>query len=329
MTIGNLSLTGRAALAPMAGVADRAMRELCRGYGAAFCVGELCSSKGVAMRDAKSRILLTVHEAERPMGVQLFGDSPDIMAAAAAEALSFRPDFIDINMGCPAPKIAAGGGGAALMRKPALAYDIIKEVAAVSTVPVSVKLRAGWDPNHINAVELALLAQKAGAAFITVHGRTRTQMYAPPVDLSVIRAVKQAVDIPVIGNGDIADGPSAARMLEATNCDFLMVGRAACGAPWVFSAINAYLDHGRVLPEPPLSERMTVLARHAAAIVSHRGERHGMLVVRKHAAWYLKGLRNAASYRAACGSLSTLAQLEELCFTVCRAQENDVYSQLT
>jgi len=309
--------SGRVILAPMAGVADRAMRELCRGYGAAFCVGELCSAKGVELGDKKSRVLLSVYPDERPMGVQLFGDSPDTMAAAAQIAMSYEPDFIDINMGCPAPKVAQNGGGSALMKSPGLAQRIVRAVAGAVDVPVSVKMRAGWDADSINAVELAKMCEQAGAAFITVHGRTRAQMYAPPVDWNIIAQVKQAVSVPVIGNGDITDGRSAAACLEQTGCDMIMVGRAACGAPWIFAHINAYLNHGRTLPEPPLSERMAVMVRHVRAIVGYKGEHIGMLEARKFAAWYIKGLKNAAKYRTMCCSLSSIGQLEELAGRVC------------
>ncbi len=326
LKIGNLSISGYAALAPMAGVADRAMRELCRGYGAAYTVGELCSGKGVSMNDKKSQTLLTVHESERPMGVQLFGDDPDIIAGAAVKSLEYAPDFIDINMGCPAPKIAGNGGGAALMKHPQLAADIVKEtVAAVksqhSAVPVTVKMRIGWDERSLNAARLAQLSEAAGAALITVHGRTRMQMYAPPVDAGAIRAVKEAVNIPVAANGDITDGKSAAAMFEQTGCDFLMVGRGACGAPWVFQQINAYLEHGTLLPEPPLSQRLLVLIGHVKSIVGYKGERIGICEARKHAAWYLKGIKNAAAYRAECVAINSVSQLEELCFKVLKENE--------
>ena len=233
MRIKNIIITGFAALSPMAGVADRAMREICREYGAAFTVGELTSSRGITLNDKKSAKLLSCSDKERPFASQLFGNDPEIMAAAAIRALEFNPDFIDINMGCPAPKVAGNGGGSALMRDPRLAEKIVRAVVTAVNVPVTVKMRTGFDKDSINAPELAKRCENAGAAAITVHGRTRAQMYAPPVDLNTIAAVKKAVKIPVIGNGDVTDGKSAKYMYEATGCDFVSVGRAAQGNPFV------------------------------------------------------------------------------------------------
>ena len=249
MEIGNLKIKGCAALAPMAGVADRAFRELCVSYGAAYVVSEMISSKGVSLGDRKSKALMQLSDEERPAGVQIFGNDPSVMAQSVKTVLGVSPDFVDLNMGCPAPKIAGNGGGASLMRHPQLAKEIVEAVvAACGSVPVTVKIRSGWDFENLNAVEMAQNAEKAGAVAVTVHGRTRQQMYAPPVDHQMISEVKKSVSIPVIGNGDIVDGPSAAKMLEETNCDFLMVGRGALGRPWVFSQINAYLQNGIILP---------------------------------------------------------------------------------
>ncbi len=318
MKIGNLEIQGHAALAPMAGVADRAFRELCTGYGAAYVVSEMISSKGVSMGDRKSKALMQLSSAERPAGVQIFGSDPQIMAQSVQTVLEVRPDFIDINMGCPAPKIAGNGGGASLMRNPVLAEKIIAAVVkACNGIPVTVKIRTGWDFDRINAVEMAQRAENAGAAAITVHGRTRQQMYAPPVNLDVIAEVKRNVSIPVIGNGDIIDGKSAAEMLEKTNCDFLMVGRGALGRPWVFQAVNAYLREGRILPEPPVSERMRVMVKHIHMICEYKGERIGIREARKHAAWYTKGIRGAAEYRRQLGQLESLTALEEIAYKIC------------
>lgn len=319
MMIGKLKIDGYAALAPMAGVADRAMREMCIGYGAAYTVGELTSAKGVSLGDKKSKELLYVSDKERPMAVQLFGSQPDIMAEAAKRALEYNPDFIDINMGCPAPKVAKSGGGCALMKTPQLAAEIVHAVKNAVDVPVTVKMRSGVDSEHINAVELAVLCEQAGADAITVHGRTRDQMYAPPVDLSIIKAVKQAVKIPVIGNGDIRDANDAAQMYEQTGCDFVMVGRAACGAPWIFSQINAYLSETRVLPTPPLSERLMILQRQVKLMVEYKGERIAMREARRQAAYYMRGLRGAASFRQDCSSLETYDDLQRLCVNVYKA----------
>ena len=318
MKIGNIITDSFAALAPMAGVADRSFRQLCRGYGAAFTVTELVSAKAVSMGDKKSHSLLQISDEERPAASQIFGSDPNAMAAAARDAERYGADFIDINMGCPAPKVAASGGGAVLMKEPEKAEQIVRAVVRAVSLPVTVKMRAGWDAQSINAVELAKRCEAAGASAVTVHGRTREQMYAPPVNFDIIAEVKRSVSIPVIANGDITDAKSAARMYENTGCDFIMVGRGAMGAPWIFSQINAYIGEGRIMPDPPLSERMVVLLRQANMTVRHKGERVAMLEMRKHAAWYMSGLRGAAEFRRECGEISTLAQLQELCFKVCR-----------
>ena len=312
MKIGNLVITEKAALAPMAGVADRAFRELCRGYGAAYTVCEMASAKGISLGDKKSAELLSISEPERPAGSQIFGNSPETMAKAAEKALEYFPDFIDINMGCPAPKVASSGGGALLMKSPVLAAQIVEAVAKVSTVPVTVKMRSGWDDSTINAVELAKRCEQAGAAAITVHGRTKVQMYAPPVNVDIIKQVKNAVSVPVIGNGDITDGKSAAKMLEETGCDMVMVGRGALGRPWVFSEINAYLNHEVILPEPTVVQKMHVMLKHIEKICEYKGERVGIREARKHAAWYTKGLHGAANYRARIGLISSIEELQQI-----------------
>ncbi len=312
MKIRNLEIKGYAALAPMAGVADRAFRELCTSYGASYVISEMVSSKGLTMQDKKSKELLFLSDEERPAGAQIFGDNPDIMAEAALKTLSFNPDFIDINMGCPAPKIAGNGGGSALLKNPPLISEIVESVVKVSPIPVTVKIRIGWDSDTINAVEVAKRIEAAGADALTVHGRTRTQMYAPPVFLNEIAKVKQAVSIPVIGNGDIVDGKSAKRMLDETGCDFLMVGRGALGRPWLFSEINSYFENGTVSDEPDIAERMRVMIKHIELICKYKGERVGMREARKHAAWYIKGIRGAAAFRQEVGTLSDMYQLHEL-----------------
>lgn len=318
MEIGSLKINGHASLAPMAGVADRAFRELCVGYGASYVVSEMISSKGVSLGDRKSKQLMQLSEMERPAGVQIFGSDPEIMAESVKTVLEVQPQFVDINMGCPAPKIAGNGGGASLMRNPELAERIVAAVKnACGEIPVTVKIRAGWDFDTINAVEMAKRAENAGAAAVTVHGRTRQQMYAPPVNHEIIAEVKKAVSIPVVGNGDITDGISAAKMLEDTNCDFLMVGRGALGRPWVFQQINAYLNEGRILPEPPVSERMRVMLNHIQMLCTYKGERVGIREARKHAAWYTKGIRGAAQYRRELGMLESISQLEEIAYKIC------------
>ncbi len=305
MKIGNIEIKGYAALAPMAGVADRAMREICRSFGAAYTVGELTSSKGVSLGDKKSDSYLACFKDEKPMASQLFGSEPSVMAVAAKVAESHNPDFIDINMGCPAPKVAGNGGGSALLKDPPLAEKIVKAVAEAVNIPVTVKIRTGWDADHINAVEIAKAAEFSGAAAITVHGRTRKQMYAPGIDYETIADVKRAVKIPVIANGDICSGKSAKNMYELTGADFVMVGRAAMGNPFVFREINAYMENGTVLPEPTIEERIQVLLKHIDLMMKYKSEHTALMESRKHTAWYIKGVRGASKIRKMCGEISS------------------------
>ena len=322
MKIGEFEVIGYAALAPMAGVADRAMREIAIEHGAAYCIGELASAKGISLGDKKSASYLKVSEAERPYGSQLFGSDPLVMAEAAKAAESFGPDFIDINMGCPAPKVAiSSGGGSALMKDPLLAARIVEAVVKAVKLPVTVKMRTGWDDDSINAPLLASLVEKAGASAITVHGRTRKQMYAPPVNTDIIKQVKQEVKIPVIANGDIFTPFDAAKMYEETGCDFIMVGRGAMGTPWIFSQINAYMSQGIELPEPTMCERLDIMRRHIELLCEYKGENVGMREARKHVAWYIKGFHSAASLRNEAGTLRTLEDFYKLLKRVATTQE--------
>ncbi len=312
MKIGNVEIKGFAALAPMAGVADRAMRETCKRYGAAFTVGELTSSRGIVLNDKKSAALLSCSEKEKPFASQLFGNDPEIMAEAAKRALDFCPDFLDINMGCPAPKVAGNGGGSALMRDPALAEKIVKAVVDAVNIPVTVKMRTGYDFDSINAVELALRCENAGASAVTVHGRTRPQMYSPPVDYKTIAEVKRALKIPVIGNGDVADGKSALHMYETTGCDCVMVGRAAEGNPFVFAEINATLS-GKEYTSPTLEVRFAELLNQVKLMEKYKGNHIALLEARKHTAWYMQGLNGAASLRRMCGEIASYSDIEAIC----------------
>lgn len=312
MLIGNINLPKTAALAPLAGVADRAMREICREYGACWTVGEMTSSKGLSYGSKKSAELLEIGEAERPTAVQLFGSEPETMAQAALTALEYKPEAIDINFGCPVPKVAGNGGGSALMKNPVLAGKIVRAVAEAVPLPITVKFRAGWDSEHINAVEFAKICEDNGAAALTVHGRTRMQMFAPPVDLDIIRRVKEAVNIPVIGNGDIDSPEAAKRMYDETGCDLVMVGRGAMGNPWLFKRIEHYMQTGELIPEPTPYERMTVLKKHIELLCRYKGEYVGMREARKHSSWYIKGMRGAAEFRRECGAISTMEDLERL-----------------
>ncbi len=312
MIINNIELNGYAALAPMAGVADRAFREICIEFGASYVVTEMVNSKGLTMHDRKSDSLMYLGEAEKPAAVQLFGNDPAIMAEAAKKAAETGCCALDINMGCPAPKIAGNGGGSALMRDPDLAARITEAVVNAVELPVTVKFRSGWDENSINAVQFAVMQENAGASLITVHGRTRKQMYAPPVNTDIIREVKEAVKIPVIGNGDIVDALSAEKMYKSTGCDFIMVGRGALGAPWVFRQINEYLKNGVILPDPPIEERMSIMLRHIKKLCEYKGDYIGMREARKHSGWYIKGIRGAAALRQEIGSLENMDQLKAI-----------------
>jgi tRNA-dihydrouridine synthase B len=266
--------------------------------GCALVYSEMVSDKGLIYRNCHTVEMLQSDERERPVAVQIFGSEPDSMARAAKMVEEAGADIIDINMGCPTPKIVKNGEGAALMRNPELAYRLIAAVAAAVKVPVTVKLRKGWDEAGINAAQLAVLAQKAGASAVAVHGRTREQFYAGRADWHIIKAVKDSVSIPVIGNGDVRTPGDAARMMAETGCDGIMVGRAAQGNPWIFRQITAYLAAGEIVPPPSLHERLELMMRHMEMLVEHKGEYTGIREMRRHAAWYTKGLPHSAELRA-------------------------------
>jgi nifR3 family TIM-barrel protein len=293
----------------MAGVADRAMREICAEMGAAFTVGELTSAKGVSLGDKKSAALLTVDGTCKPCASQLFGCESDVMAIAAKAALSFNPSFIDINMGCPAPKVAGNGGGSALMLDPDNAARIVEAVVKAVSVPVTVKMRTGWDSDSINAPKLAVMCENAGASAITVHGRNRNQMYAPPVDYDTIAEVKKSVKIPVIANGDIFTAYDAKSMLEETGAAAVMIGRGSQGNPWIFKEITELFETGRVETCPTGEERISMAIEHITLLCEIKGEHRGILEARKHASWYIKGLGGAAQLR---NKINTATRLEEM-----------------
>lgn len=316
MKIGNVEINGYAALAPMAGVSDRAFRELCVDFGAGYVVGEMVSSKGITYHNDKSIELLALSEKERPAAVQLFGYEPQIMAEAAKIAMKYDPDIIDINMGCPAPKIAMNGSGSALMKNPPLCGEIVSAVKNAVSVSVTVKIRKGWDKHSINAVEVAQICEQAGADAITVHGRTREQQYMPPADWEIIRQVKKAVNIPVIGNGDITTAVQAAQMFEQTNCDLVMIGRGALGNPWIFKEISMLIGHERPTLPVSTAEKISVMLRHVQKLCEYKGEYVGMREARKHAGWYFKGMRDAASLRRKAGSIEKFDDLVELCKSI-------------
>ncbi|MDR0197911.1 MAG: tRNA dihydrouridine synthase DusB [Oscillospiraceae bacterium] len=307
--IKNVKIAKTAVLAPMADVADRAFRSVAVKYGAAGVTGEMASAKGLVYGDKKTAELLKVAENENggcPCAVQLFGSEPEFMSEAAAIASEYRPDIIDVNAGCPVAKVVKTGSGCALMKTPKLFGAVVGAVVSASRVPVTVKIRAGWDENSINAVEIAKIAESSGASAITVHGRTKKQMYSGAADWGVIAAVKSAVNIPVIGNGDVDSAEKCVQMYAQTGCDLVMLGRAARGRPWIFRDIARRIETGAPPECPSLPEVLAVMREHIEMIVRDGGERSGMARARKHAAWYLKGIRGAAAYRDECMSLATL-----------------------
>lgn len=313
LNIGGVPLKSHAVLAPMAGVSDRAYRELCVRFGAAYCVSEMVSSKALSFNSKKSEELMEISDLERPCGIQIFGDDPKCMADAAKHALENKPDIIDINMGCPAPKISSNGSGSALMKNPLLCGEIVKAVTAVTDIPVTVKIRKGWDDDSVNAVEVAKICESAGAAAITVHGRTRQQYYKPPVDYDIIRVVRESVSVPVIANGDIDSAERAKEVMDITGCDLVMIGRATLGNPWIFSQINAYLENPNVkIHTPDLEERLGVMIEHIGKMVEYKGEHMAMLQARKLVVGYFKGMKGAAALRNEAGKIKTLDDLYEL-----------------
>lgn len=313
LNIGGVSLKSHAVLAPMAGVSDRAYRELCVRFGAAYCVSEMVSSKALSFNSKKSEELMEISDLERPCGIQIFGDDPKCMADAAKHALENKPDIIDINMGCPAPKISSNGSGSALMKNPRLCGEIVKAVTAVTDIPVTVKIRKGWDDDSVNAVEVAKICESAGAAAITIHGRTRQQYYKPPVDYDIIRAVRESISVPVIANGDIDSAERAKEVMDITGCDLVMIGRATLGNPWIFSQINAYLENPNVkIHTPGLEERLGVMIEHIGKMVEYKGEHMAMLQARKLVVGYFKGMKGAAALRNEAGKIKTLDDLYEL-----------------
>lgn len=315
VTIAGQTVPQTAALAPMASVADTAYRTLCREHGACMTTGELISAKGLCYGSAGSAALCRITKGERPMGLQLFGSEPEFIEKAVEMLLPYRPDWIDLNMGCPVPKVVSQGAGSALMRTPQLAEEIVRAAvrAAGGTVPITVKMRIGWDEGSINAVDFAERMEAAGAEMICVHARTRMQFYSGAANRSVIADVKRAVSVPVIGNGDIASGADALRMYEETGCDLVMVGRGSYGNPWVFEEI-AHAAAGEAFEPPAVEARLQEMLRHIRMILdaSEKPEHLAMREARKHALWYLRGKTGAAAFRARSAALQSYAEAEQL-----------------
>lgn len=312
MKIGNVSINSKLALAPIAGVTDMAFRTVCRKFGAGYCETEMVSAKALSFNDKKSFELMELGADEHPCAIQIFGSEPEIMAGAAELCKKAGADIVDINMGCPAPKIANNGSGASLMKNPGLCGEIVKAVKSAVDIPVTVKIRKGFDDDSVNAVEVASICEKNGVDAVIVHGRTRKQYYSGQCDLEIIKNVKNSVSVPVIGNGDVRDIKSAEKMLEYTGCDGLMIARAALGSPWIFSILKSYFDKG-IITEPPSSEeKLKIMAEHIELVCKYKGEKMGMLQSRKQISWYLKGFRGAAAFRNEAGKVSTLEDMYTL-----------------
>ena len=312
LKIGNVQLQNSYILGPMAGVTDLPFRLLCKEQGAGLVCMEMVSAKGILYNNKNTESLLEIHPDEMPASLQLFGSDPKIVSEMA-KRIEERPfAILDINMGCPVPKVVRNGEGSALMKNPKLVFELVSAVVKAIEKPVTVKIRKGFDEQHVNAVEIAKIIEEAGAAAITVHGRTREQYYSGKADWEIISKVKDAVTIPVIGNGDVTSGERAIAMREQTGCDGVMIARGAQGNPWIFSELTAYEQTGTLPPRPSLGEIKKIMLRHAALQLEYKGEYLGIREMRKHVAWYVKGLHGAARLRDAINKVETYEELENI-----------------
>ncbi len=321
--IGDINISGRLILGPMAGITDLPFRLLCKEQGANLLYTEMISAKGIYYNNKNTEKLLQIDENEHPITVQLFGSEPELMASIAAKICNRDFDILDINMGCPVPKVVNNGEGCALMKDIELSAKIIKSVSSEISKPVTVKIRKGFDDNTINAVEFAKMAQENGAKAVAVHGRTRKQYYSGKADWNIIKQVKEAVNIPVIASGDIFTPEDAARCLKETNCDGLMIARGARGKPWIFRQIKSFLENKKKLPEPSIEEVIAMILRHAKMLIDFKGEVIAMREMRKHITWYTVGYKNSASMRRMANNIETYVQLEEFCKIMERKINNE------
>ena len=312
LKIGSVELPNPVILAPMAGVSDLPFRLLCREQGAGLVCMEMVSAKAIAYHNRNTERLMEINDREHPVSLQLFGSEPDLMAEIAAQIEDKPFDILDINMGCPVPKIVGNGEGSALMKNPKLIEEIITKVSRAIKKPLTVKFRKGFDDDHVNAVEIAKIAEASGAAAVAVHGRTREQFYSGNADWEIIRQVKEAVSIPVIGNGDVDSPEKAKALLDATGCDGVMIGRAARGNPWLFRRVVEYLENGKILDKPSKEEVKAMMLRHARMQVECKGDYTGIREMRKHISWYTTGLPGSAKLRGRINSVESLAEMEEL-----------------
>ena len=312
LMIGSVELPNPVILAPMAGVSDLPFRLLCREQGAGLVCMEMVSAKAIAYHNRNTERLMEINDREHPVSLQLFGSEPDLMAEIAAQIEDKPFDILDINMGCPVPKIVGNGEGSALMKNPKLIEEIITKVSRAIKKPLTVKFRKGFDDDHVNAVEIAKIAEASGAAAVAVHGRTREQFYSGTADWEIIRQVKEAVYIPVIGNGDVDSPEKAKALLDSTGCDGVMIGRAARGNPWLFHRVAEYLETGKLLDKPSGEEIKAMMLRHARMQVACKGDYTGIREMRKHISWYTTGLPGSAKLRGKINSVESLQEMEEL-----------------
>ena len=312
MKIGNVNLANPYILAPMAGVTDLPFRLLCIEQGAGLLCMEMISAKALQYKNKNTKVLLAIHPQEYPVSLQLFGSDPKIISEQAKRIEELPFQVLDINMGCPVPKVVKNGEGSALMKNPKLVFEIVSQLVKAIEKPVTVKIRKGFDDDHINAVEIAKIAEEAGASAVAVHGRTREQYYSGTADWSIIRKVKEAVDIPVIGNGDITCAKDVLRMQEETGCDGFMIGRRAKGNPWIFKEILHFFETGEEMPRPSLEEVVAMMLRHGQMMIDFKGEYIGVREMRKHVAWYTFGFPGAAKLREKVNHTETYEDLEEL-----------------